>query len=409
MRFTMVVPSYWRRPAAEPWRATDSVYDHPVPLDEEGTLGRLLDSLSILGRKDFRLVVLGVANAVDIREALTEKLKALIRSHTPAVQTHLFSYPELAAVHHHLISQGMEDFVPLLRLDGYSNIRNLCVFTAHLFGSEAAVLIDDDEVFEDPEFMDKATEFIGGVHGGREILSVAGYYINPDGDFILNRPPSPWMAHWNKDDCMNRAFAKIIGREPRLKVTPFAFGGNMVIHRKLFTEVPFDPLIPRGEDIDFLINARMFGHSFILDNRLSIKHLPPPKTYPTWRRVREDILRFVFEKKKLDSQEALPGTTRVSAEDLDPYPGEFLKDDLEEKIVRSNEMLAEEYRSRRDPEGAEECLNNIRIARAELRADQDIFLALVGLQSRWKKLMDHFSDPETAAGVREALGLPSRG
>ena len=101
---------------------------------------------------------------------------------------------------------------------------------------------------------------------------------------------------------MNRAFSMTIAAEPRLKVTSFAFGGNLVVHRKLFSDVPFDPLIPRGEDIDFLINARMFGRRTYLDNRLSIKHLPPPKTFPTWRRVREDILRFIFEKKKLDSQ-----------------------------------------------------------------------------------------------------------
>ncbi len=408
MRFTVVVPSYWRRPAAEPWRATDSVYDHPVPLDEEGTLGRLLDSLSVLRGKDFRLVVLAVANAEDVREAVPERIANIVRAHNPAVETWLFSYDELAIVHGHLRAHGGEELVPLLELDGYSNIRNLCVFAAHLFGSEAAVLIDDDEVFEDPEFMDKAGEFIGGRHGGRDILAVAGYYVNPDGDFFLNRKPAPWMARWNKDDCMNRAFAEVIAREPRLKVTPFAFGGNLIIHRRLFTEVPFDPLVPRGEDIDFLINARMFGHPVYLDNRLSIKHLPPPKTYPTWRRVREDILRFVFEKKKLDSQVGLPGMTHVSAADLDPYPGEFLKEDIEERIVRSNEMLAEDYRGLGNPEAAEECLTNIRIARDELRAERNLFRGLIDLRRRWKKLMAHFSDPGNAAEVRRALGFSSR-
>ena len=407
MRPTMVVPSYWRRAKAEPWRKSDSVYDHPVPLDEEGTLGRLLDSLSILKRKEFRLVILGVANAVDIREDVGRKVDSIIKEKSPGVETILFSYAQLRKIHELLAAESHEDFIPLLRLDGYSNIRNLCVFAAHLLGSETAILIDDDEVFEDPEFMDKAVEFIGGARGGRDILAVAGYYVNPDGDFFLNRQACPWMATWNKDDCMNRAFAETIAREPRLKVTPFAFGGNLVIHRRLFAEIPFDPLIPRGEDIDFLINARMFGHSIYLDNRLSIKHSPPPKTFPTWRRVREDILRFIFEKKKLDTQEAHPGMTRVSAEDLDPYPGEFLKDDLEERIFRSNEMLARDYLSQGDKEGARECRKNIRIARSELQSDRNLFRHLVGLQDRWSDLMEYFSDTKTAASVRDALGLPA--
>ncbi len=403
MRPTMVVPSYWRRPKSEPWRATDSVYDHPVPLDEEGTLGRLLDSLSILKRRDFRLVVLGVANAEDIRGDLEKKVRSIIKDRAPGIETFLFSYSELGKIHDHLARERLSDFIPLLRLDGYSNIRNLCVFAAHLFGSEAAVLIDDDEVFEDPGFMDKAVEFIGGRHGAEDILAVAGYYVNPDGDFFLNRGPAPWMVRWDKDECMNRAFAQIIAPEPRLKITPFAFGGNLVIHRRLFTEVPFDPLVPRGEDIDFLINARMFGHPVYLDNRLSIRHLPPPKTYPAWRRVREDILRFVYEKKKLDTQESVPGMTHVSAEDLDPYPGEFLKNDLGEKIAHSNELLAKEYLSRGEEDGAAECRKNIQIARAELGADRNLFRHLINLQLKWRNLMDHFSDPKVASEARSSF------
>ena len=49
-------------------------------------------------------------------------------------------------------------------------------------------------------------------------------------------------------DRMNKAFGGIIGREPRLKETPFVFGGNMVIHRNLFTVVPFDPVVTIGAE-----------------------------------------------------------------------------------------------------------------------------------------------------------------
>ncbi len=399
MQATMVVPSYWGRKKSDGWKKTDSVYDHPTPLDEEGTLQRLLDSLAILEDRNFQVIILGIATAEDIQEDVEKKLSAMIEESSPVVDTRLFSYSHLRAVHSHLHKHQMDELVPLLQLDGYSNVRNLCVFVPHLLGSDVAVLIDDDEVFEDPGFMHKALEYVGSEFEGEKVLAVAGYYLNPDGDFSLNREISPWMTYWNKIDSMNRAFAQIIASEPRLKETPFAFGGNLVLHRDLFMRVPFDPTIPRGEDIDFLINARMFGYTPFLDNQLSIKHLAPPKSYPLWRRTREDILRFVFEKRKLDTQTPLPGMTRVSPEDLDPYPGEFLKPDLEEMIFRSNQMIAMDYQLQGDREGVKESMHNIFLAHSCLRSQDDPFQDLVKLQKKWERLMQHFDEEKTAADL----------
>ncbi len=190
---------------------------------------------------------------------------------------------------------------------------------------------------------------------------------------------------------MNRAFKEIISKVPRLQKTPFVFGGNMVVHRDLFTVVPFDPMITRGEDIDFLINARMFGFTFYLDNQLSIKHDAPPKTHPEWRKLREDISRFVFEKNKLESQEPTPGIARLKAENLDPYPGEFLKEDLQDRIFHSNLMLAIDYLTQGDNEGALECLNNISAAEASSNPGTNPFKNLLHLQKTWKDLMEYFS------------------
>jgi hypothetical protein len=189
-------------------------------------------------------------------------------------------------------------------------------------------------------------------------------------------------------------------------VTPFAFGGNLVIHRDLSTLMPFDPSIPRGEDIDFLINARMFGFNTYLDNTLSIKHDAPPKTYPVWRRVREDILRFVFEKNKLDAQVDVQDMERVSAEDLDPYPGEFLKEDLEENVFWSNQMLAIDYLSQGESEAAKECMENIALAHKGLHSKTNSFQNLCTLQKKWKGLMDYFSTEKEARKVCSQIGLP---
>jgi hypothetical protein len=406
MKTTMVIPSYWGRKKEEGYRKNDVVYDHPTPLDEEGTLGRTLDSLSILRNKDFSLVVVGVPVAPDIEREVEAKVSSIVKEANPEVETLFFSYTQLDKIHKYLQDQGKEDFFPLLQLKGYPSIRNFCVFLPHLLGSEVAVLIDDDEIFEDERFMDKALEFIGQEHNGKMVLAVAGYYLNPDNDFFLHKEVLPWMTYWNKIDCMNRAFEEIISKGPRIKETPFVFGGNAVLHRDLFTLVPFDPLVGRGEDIDFLINAKMFGFSFFLDNELSIKHDAPPKTHPKWKQVREDIFRFVYERSKLLAQKPAPNMVQVKAEELDPYPGEFLKDDLDERIFRSNQMLAMDYLFQGDKEGLQECMNNIFLAKMEALPKKDLFQHLLELQALWKSLMDYFSSEKVAKEVGSLIQFP---
>jgi len=302
MKLTMVIPSYWARESEIGWKEGDIIYDHPTPLDNEGTLLRAIQSIEKLEDKDFQLVILAVATAEDIENQVEKKVANIIKSSNPGVEVLLFGHSHLKQIHELLISEGKKEYNELLQLRGYSDIRNLCMFIPHVLGSEAAVLIDDDEVFEDPKFISKAKEFIGRSIGGRTINAVAGYYLQPDGDYHVKKPFRPWMKYWDQYDRMNEAFDRIIGREPRLKETPFVFGGNMVIHRNLFTAVPFDPGVTRGEDIDFLINAKMFGFPFFLDNQLSIKHLPPPKTHPVWRSLLDDLYRFIYDRAKINNQ-----------------------------------------------------------------------------------------------------------
>jgi len=160
MQVTMIIPSYWGRKKEEKRRETDTIYDHPTSLDDEGTLGRLLESLSILTKRDFRVVVLAVPTAEDIQSDVEQKVSTIIKEKAEDIETQLFSYSHLAKIHQFLTKNNKADLTPLLKLNGYSNVRNLCIFVPHLLGSEIAVLIDDDEIFEDPSFMDKALELI---------------------------------------------------------------------------------------------------------------------------------------------------------------------------------------------------------------------------------------------------------
>ena len=399
MKTTMVIPTYWARESGIGIRETDAVYDHPIPLDDEGTLKRALESLSILDEKDFDLVVIAVANAEDIEERVEEKIANIISSVSFDVEVRLFSHSHLKRIHEAMKEVGGHSFIDLLSLRGYSNIRNLCLFLPHLLASEIAVLIDDDEVFEDAGFMGKAREFIGLTLNSEFVGAVAGYYLQPDGHWQVKREKKEWMKYWDKIERMNEAFEQIIGKGPRLKETPFVFGGNMVVHKEVFTRIPFDPNVTRGEDIDFLINIKMFGYKFFLDNILSIKHLPPPKSHPIWKQLREDIYRFVFERAKLRDQELVENMVCVSAEELDPYPGSFMKDDLEKKIERACTILAEQYRKDGKEADAAETLKNIEIAKFDAIPAENTFNHLLNIKKLWEKMMEFTSQND----IRERL------
>ena len=350
------------------------------------------------------MVIIAVANAEDVETRVEKKVAGIIKSASAVsgIETLLFGHSHLRQIHELLISEDKKEYNNLLELRGYSHVRNLCMFIPHILDAEVAVLIDDDEVFEDPEFISKAKEFIGRSREGRPVNAVAGYYRQPDGDYHVRATRYPWMKPWDQLERMNEGFDKFIGTGPRLKETPFVFGGNMVIHRDLFS-IPFDPWVPRGEDIDFLINAKMFGFSFFLDNQLSIKHLPPPKTHPTWKRLREDIRRFIYERAKIEQQKDREGMTKVHPEDFDPYPGCFLKRDLDEKIEKSCRLLSAEYLARGDRQGSEEALKNIAIAATDAGSGPDPFQRLCELKKCWEGLMEHTGKTEVRSHIRKII------
>jgi glycosyltransferase involved in cell wall biosynthesis len=324
MKSIIVIPTYWSRekPGKE-----DMVYDHPTPLNQNGTLGRLLKSLDVIEESDFSVIIISCPTSPSIGEEVKDKVDSIIEPFRNKHKILHFSYPDLLKLHKFLEEINKPEYIPHLSLEGYSNIRNMCIILPHISGADVSILIDDDEVFEDPAFVEKAQEFIGK----DEIYAVAGYYIQPHGGYKFKDKREWWKIWWNNTGAMNKAF-EIIDTPPRLKDTPFVFGGNMIIHRKMFTRVLFDPYISRGEDIDFLCNAKSKGLKFLLDNKLSVKHLPPPGQNPLWLKMREDIKRFIYMRIKLKK-------SGYPIKNTMPYPGYFLTAGLYFKIVITNLIL----------------------------------------------------------------------
>lgn len=330
----ITVPTYWTWEEGES-HPGEAIYDHPTPLDREGTLVRLLESLKIIEGPEFSVLIITATTDPRLEgaaEAKVEEIIAPFKSSFPIAQ---FAASELALLQERLARLGFHQHQDqeLVSLQGYGNVRNLQLIGAYLLGSQVIVGLDDDEVITDKDYLQKATEFIGREREGGFVGGVAGFYLDSEGSNKLpinERAEGSVNIFRRKNAIMNAAIESLEEKPGRLVETTFAFGGNMVLHRRLVERVPFDPYITRGEDIDYLINARLAGYRFFLDKELSVVHLPPP----SGSHLREDVIRFIYEREKLRLAKGLGLGARESPlapESLDPYPGLFLRDDLEEQ------------------------------------------------------------------------------
>jgi hypothetical protein len=377
----MVIPTYWGRDKAA---AADEeiVFDHPTMLDEEGTLGRLLESLRIFKQIEGKIVVISVANTPGIAGTVKDRVDQIIEPFRFCYDIIHIGQDNLEQLSGRLADRGVsKSALELVNLDNYAAVRNICSLAGVLNATNYTIFIDDDEVFSDPDFLNKIEESLGIDMGGERIEALAGYYLQPDSYRLDDKKVPDWRAQWwNNTAAMNAAFDKIIGQEPRLKPTPFVFGGNMTLSLKTLKQIPFDPKITRGEDIDFLINARIQGVTFYLDRLLAITHLPPESEQKEWKKVREDALRFLYDRKKVKDH------PRLTLQELQPYPGMFLGADLDDRIIKTHQLLKQKYQTENDEHGVRECEKTISMATENRWSQIDTQKWLKQLTTRWREL-----------------------
>ena len=309
------------------------VYDHPTDLDEGfETLSRCLDSLKILRDQDFEVLVLGVSTNPRIEREVEKRVNEIVANYQKDLDVTVFSSSDLKRLHNRLDLLGYSNFIPYINLRGYGNVRNICLLVPHLLRSDVVVLLDDDEIVTDEDFLRKVMELVGKEFGGKIVGGITGYYVDKNGDYGLAEDDVWWKVLWNKERQMNRAF-KIVESPFRFNATTFALGGCMIIHRTLLENVPFDPWITRGEDVDYLVNAKVFGFEFLLDNQLCVTHAPPETKGQFWQNFKQDVYRFLYQREKLAYMIDRLKLKNFTVDSLDPYPGHFLKSDLEARII----------------------------------------------------------------------------
>jgi hypothetical protein len=399
----IAIPTYWTHPGAD--GPEEIVFDHPTPLDAPGTLRRTLESLTPLTAQGagIEVSVVAAATAPALEAAVARRVREVTLSPPLPYPVKLFTAPHLRILQDFCRTQGRAEWLPLLSLAGYAQIRNLTLILANICQTGALLSLDDDEVIADPDFLVKVAADFEFLEREHHVFGLAGIYRNQDGGVLLPEPVAPWAAYWPKMRWLNAALTELVLAGPRLKPTYLGFGGNLALPAALGRLLPFDPAVTRGEDTDYLLNARMFGIPFFLDNTLSIIHLPPDKPHPTWLRLRQDLVRFCYTRLKLRQQEPGPGRTRVTAEDFKPYPGNFLTEDLPEKAFQSHTLLALDYLAQGDSEAARETLMNLALMDRLEQAGTGVYEAYVRTVSLWQALQAWLAAPEVAAAARQAL------
>jgi len=341
---------------------------------------RAIESLRILEDQDFILLLLACFDlSGDGEEGLLSEMDRVLRREVASARegkTMVFSSLHLKSFKSWIEQQEFGEFSSLIDLKGFSKIRNTGLLLAQALSIEAVIFIDNDEVVEDPHYLKIACEYLNQRWNGKLVTGKGGFYVNPDGTILLPPQPFWWRFLWDKTKWMNRVWEKILSSKDRLIPSPLLLGGNLILHQSLFSRVPFDPYIPRGEDTDYLINASQQGFCLLFDKQLRIKHLHPERTgVYFYEELKGDIERFLYERRKLKT-----GITI----DLDPYPGYFMKWTLYPKAILTSLFLSLDYLGKGEWGKARECLDLIGLLSRKKGEGWSKYLQFRG---DWEKMM----------------------
>jgi glycosyltransferase involved in cell wall biosynthesis len=317
----VVVPTFWTRRRGRTADRIVNIYDHPTPVDEDGTLPELLRSLES-ARFDGKVAVLVAATEPSIEHDAEDRVRDIL-DEVPGLDTLVFGPAELGSLHRRLEQLEFADMIPGITLTGYGAVRNVGLLVVAVLGCDVVVFLDDDVVITEADFFKCAMEGIGTRSpDGAPILAKTGYYVDKAGRHQMHEDPHWADMFWRQSELFNQALA-IVDAPPRLRRSTVAFGGCLALHRNMFSNVSFDPWVVRGEDMDYVINARMHGADVFLDGEWKVIHNPPSAPSEALA-LRQDIYRFIYEHRKLEFAKSQVDLRQVTAESMRPYPGEFV-------------------------------------------------------------------------------------
>ncbi len=322
----VVIPTYWQGKKDRKRLKSDLTFDHPTFLDGEETLTKSLESIkNIKTDKKFKVLIITATVDPSLNEEVEKRVEEIINPFKP--------YFEIAQFGFRLLNKISKEFERLnisndfLTLNGYSSIRNCQLAIPYLLDSQIIGAIDDDEVVEST-YIDQICKYVGK----NKIDGIAGRYRYGNGSvFVKERSKNSNEDYLfiKKQNYQNDVYRFIEDSDEDVLFSPIVLGGNMVFSRKIIQSVPFDPFVPRGEDIDYLINSILLGYNWMLDKNLFIDHYPPE--CKETNKLQEDVLRFIYEKAKIDKANKSGKFCFLDVASLKEYPGNYLKNNIEEE------------------------------------------------------------------------------
>ena len=323
----VIIPTFWTRPKSKRGRAAtaiddlSTVYDHPTPIDSEGTLPDCLRSLQKVAGLG-RVVIIAAATDETIEHRAEDKVREIVDDF-PDLDAFVFGPAELGSLHRRLEQLEFADMIDGVTLKGYGAVRNVGLMAAAVLGHEVVVFVDDDEIVTQSDFLKTAMYGLGAkFEDGTPLLAKTGYYTDGHGRWQRNDEAHWTDMFWRQRDAYNQALS-VVSKPPRIQPSSLAAGGCLALHRDMFANVSFDPWVLRGEDIDYVINARMHGGGVYLDEEWCVVHQPPEPISEAIR-FRQDVYRFVYEHRKIEFAKSQVDLRQVTPKSMSPYPGPFI-------------------------------------------------------------------------------------
>ncbi len=304
------------------------MYDHATLVGQDGTLPDCLTSLrGVDGLGRIILLVVAEAGADPAAGAWVRSIAARF----PDLDIVVIADGEMEAFHLRLRQLGLKEFTEGLSLHSYGSIRNVGFALAALLGHDVAVFLDDDEIVLAPDLLEVGCYGLGGqTKHGIPVLVKSGYFLNANNSFKAPVTNHWYDVAWKQNELFNRYISQAM-RGSRLSRSNTLSGGLMAVHYEAFRRVSFDPWIPRGEDLDYLMNLRMYGLETWLDNQWCVRH-KPPATVDESLRFRQDAYRWIYQHRKIEYGRTQIDLLQVKPDELQPYPGPFLESSITTRI-----------------------------------------------------------------------------
>lgn len=331
MNACVIIPSYWSGNARDP--QAPGAYDHTTDLNSSAPeLDRCLASLEKV--RDLPRVIILLVCPLSATIEVSRRVSALIEAH-PAINAVLVTNVEAARV-----VDAVSDLAPngtgeCVSLRGYGAIRNMGLAVAAIFGHDAVVFIDDDEVVLTPDFMDRALYALGKkTRAGQAILAKSGFFYDENGSPYADESKENRSNRWWSKRSEFNAWMRTALAGTRISRSNYVCGGLFALHVQAFSTIPFDPFITRGEDLDYLFNMRMFGWDVWFDDKWAVRHLPP-RTESMASRFMQDVYRWYYERAKIRFANRQNSMAAVTPSSLMPYPGPWISSQLDERVRKT--------------------------------------------------------------------------